>query len=32
MEAEHAAMYLASEVDIAIGAGFVELVSIKAPL
>ena len=30
--AEQAAMYSASEVDIAIGVGIVELASIRAPL
>jgi hypothetical protein len=30
--AEQAAMYLASEVDIAIGVGIVELASMRAPL
>jgi hypothetical protein len=32
IDAEHAAMYLASEVDIAIGVGMVELASMRAPL
>ncbi len=32
IDAEHAAIYLASEVDIAIGVGMVELASMRAPL
>jgi hypothetical protein len=32
IDAEHAAMYSASEVDIAIGVGMVELASMRAPL
>jgi hypothetical protein len=32
MDAEHAAMYLASDVDIAIGVGIVELALMRAPL
>ena len=32
MEAEHAAMYSASEVDIAMGVGMVELALMSAPL
>ena len=32
IDAEHAAIYSASEVDIAIGVGMVELASMRAPL
>ena len=32
MDAEHAAMYSASDVDIAIGVGIVEFASMRAPL
>ena len=32
IDAEHAAIYLASEVDIAIDVGIVELASMRAPL
>ncbi len=32
IDAEHAAMYSASEVDIAIGVGIVELALMRAPL
>jgi hypothetical protein len=32
IDAEHAAMYLASEFDIAISVGMVELASMRAPL
>jgi hypothetical protein len=32
IDAEHAAMYAASEVDIAIGVGMVVLASMRAPL
>ena len=32
IDAEHAAIYSASEVDIAIGVGMVELASMSAPL
>jgi hypothetical protein len=31
IDAEHAAMYLASEVDIAIGVGMVEFALMRAP-
>jgi hypothetical protein len=32
IDAEHAAMYLALDVDIVIGVGMVELASMRAPL
>ncbi len=32
IDAVHATMYLASEVDIAIGVGMVELASMRAPM